>query len=70
VPRPPMPVGTAGRTDFLKVGPQRVRARVRVRDHDGVTRPVTALGPTKAATERRLKEALRDRWTRQRADHE
>jgi hypothetical protein len=59
--RPPMPVGTYGRIDFLKVGPKRVRARARVRDYDGVTRPVTRYGPTRAAAERRLKEALRDR---------
>ncbi len=59
--RPPMPVGTAGKIDFLRLGPKRVKARVRVRDFDGVTRPVSRFGPTKAAAERRLKEALRDR---------
>lgn len=59
--RPPMPVGTAGKIDFLTIGPKHVRARVRVRDYDGVTRPVTRFGATKAAAERRLKEALRDR---------
>jgi hypothetical protein len=61
VPRPPMPVGTAGKIDFLTMGPKRVRARARIRDYDGATRPVTRYGPTRAAAERRLKEALRDR---------
>jgi integrase len=61
MPRPPMPVGTAGKTDFLTVTPKHVRARARVRDYDGVTRTVTRYGPTQAAAERRLKEALRDR---------
>jgi integrase len=59
--RPPMPVGTAGRIGFLTVGPKRVRAQVRVRDYDGIPRNVTRYGPTRAAAERRLKEALRDR---------
>lgn len=59
--RPPMPVGTAGKIGFLTMGPKRVRAQVRVRDYDGVPRNVTRYGPTRAAAERRLKEALRDR---------
>lgn len=59
--RPPMPVGTAGKIDYLTVRKGHVRARTRVRDYDGVTRPVTRYGATQAAAERRLKEALRDR---------
>lgn len=59
--RPPLPVGTAGKIGFLKISKNRVRARVQVRDYDGITRPVTRYGPSRAAAERRLKEALRDR---------
>jgi hypothetical protein len=61
VVRPPMPVGTAGKISFLRFGPTRVRALARVRDYDGVTREISRYGPTRAAAERRLKEALRDR---------
>lgn len=39
----------------------RVRARANFRDLDGVRRQVTKWGPTKAAAERALKTALRDR---------
>lgn len=56
-----MPVGTAGAVDFTTIGPKKIRARVRVRDYDGHVRPLTRFGPTRAAAERRLKEALRDR---------
>lgn len=59
--RPPLPVGTAGKVRFQKLGPRRVRARVNVRDADGEVREVARFGPTQAAAERRLKEALRDR---------
>src|SRR4051794_19794766 len=59
--RPPLPVGTAGKIRFQKLGKRRIRARVNVRDYDGETREVTRFGPTQAAAERRLKEALRDR---------
>ncbi|WP_329251834.1 hypothetical protein OG417_07850 [Actinoallomurus sp. NBC_01490] len=45
----------------MTLGKHRVRARVNVRDYDGETREVTRFGPTQAAAERRLKEALRDR---------
>jgi integrase len=59
--RPPLPVGTAGKIRFQKLANRRVRARVNVRDFDGETREVSRFGPTQAAAERRLKEALRDR---------
>lgn len=59
--RPPLPVGTAGKIRFLKLGKRRVRARCNFRDYDGQTREVERYGPTQAAAERRLKEALRDR---------
>lgn len=61
VGRPPLPVGTAGKISFLKIAKNRVRARTQFRDYDGVTRPVTRYGPSRAVAERRLKEALRDR---------
>ncbi|GLZ10269.1 putative phage integrase [Actinomadura sp. NBRC 104425] len=59
--RPPLPVGTAGKIRFQKLGPRRIRARVNYRDHDGEVREITRYGPTRAAAERRLKEAIRDR---------
>ncbi|HET7386157.1 MAG TPA: tyrosine-type recombinase/integrase [Nocardioidaceae bacterium] len=63
--RPPLPVGTHGKIGFsVEPGPpQRVRARVHFRDLDGVVRQVTKFGPSKAAAERALKIALRDRIT-------
>lgn len=59
--RPPLPVGTFGKIAFLKVDGGKVRARARFRDYDGRVRPVSRYGPTKAAAERTLREALRDR---------
>ncbi|SDC92295.1 Site-specific recombinase XerD [Geodermatophilus telluris] len=59
--RPPLPVGTFGKIDFLVVGKGRVRARASVRDFDGRRRFVTRYGSTRAHAERRLREALRDR---------
>lgn len=59
--RPPMPVGTFGRIAYLPVGSGQVRARARFRDYDGRVRPVSRYGPTNAAAERALREALRDR---------
>ncbi|GAA1549788.1 site-specific integrase [Kribbella hippodromi] len=59
--RPALPVGTFGQVDFTAMGPKKVRARARFRDFDGRTRPVTRYGASRAAAERRLKEALRDR---------
>ncbi|RKS76473.1 site-specific recombinase XerD [Actinomadura pelletieri DSM 43383] len=59
--RPPLPVGTAGKIRFQKLGPRRIRARVNVRDYDGETREVTRFGHSQPAAERALKEALRDR---------
>lgn len=61
MPRPPLPVGTFGRIGFLTLPGGRVRARAQFRDYDGVTRPVTRYGASRAAAERRLREALRDR---------
>ena len=61
--RPPLPLGTHGKIGFtVDPGPpQRVRARTYVRDFDGAVRQVTKFGRSKAAAERALKLALRDR---------
>jgi integrase len=63
--RPSLEVGTFGKIDFqCMTGPgaaNRVRARANFRDLDGVRRQVTKWAPTKAAAERALKTALRDR---------
>lgn len=58
--RPPHPIGTAGRTRTYQT-PTGWRARTTFRDHDGVTREVQRAGKTKAAAERALQAALRDR---------
>ena len=59
--RPPLPVGTFGKIDFLRIKPGHVRARARYRDYDGVVRSVTRYGPSRPRAEAALKEALRDR---------
>jgi integrase len=59
--RPPLPVGTYGKVDFLTLDNGQIRARARYRDHDGTTRPVTRFASTKAGAERALKLAIRDR---------
>lgn len=58
--RPPLPLGTAGKTRFISSGPRWI-ARCGFRDYDGVTRLVERSGPSKAAAERALKQAIRDR---------
>ncbi len=58
--RPPLPLGTAGTIRFSGAG-KSFRARCKFRDYDGITRDVERSGTTKAAAERALKAALRDR---------
>jgi integrase len=58
--RPPLALGTAGAIRCYK-SDTGYRARVLIRDHDGVVRAVERRGPTKASAERALKSALRDR---------
>jgi integrase len=58
--RPPLPLGTGGKIRFIAVGQNWV-ARCGFRDCDGVTRAVERTGWSKAAAERALKVALRDR---------
>jgi integrase len=70
VGRPPLPVGTHGKIGFTTDAgpPRRVRARTYFRDVDGLVRQVTRFGPSRAAAERRLVLALRDRMTPGRSD--
>jgi hypothetical protein len=58
--RQPLPIGTWGRihtrvekTDE-KDKPVSIRAQAKYRDHEGVTRPVSAFGKTKTAAENNL----------------
>lgn len=51
--RPPLPVGTFGKIDFLVLGKDRVRARASFRDYDGHRRLVTRYGSSRAHAERR-----------------
>jgi integrase len=58
--RPPNPIGTTGRIRAWQT-PAGWAARTTVRDPDGRTREVQRTGRTRAAAERALKEAVRDR---------
>ena len=58
--RPHLPLGTAGSVRVYAV-PTGYRARTKVRDMDGVTRELERTARTRAAAERALKEAVRDR---------
>lgn len=62
--RPPLPVGTWGKVRLYKLGADTWRAVANYKDHDGVTRPVERVGPTKSSASNRLLEALRDRARR------
>ena len=59
--RPPLPLGTWGTITTEKIRDGSYRALTRFRDHDGNTRRVTATGPSKAAAERALRDALATR---------
>lgn len=61
--RPRTPIGTFGDIDFTTLGPERVRARTRVRDFDGQVRRVEATAPSRKLAEHRLKEKLAQRAT-------
>lgn len=61
MPRPPLPLGTAGTITTGEAAPGRWVARCRFRDWDGVTRQVKASGATRTKAENALKVALRDR---------
>jgi integrase len=65
--RAPLPIGTWGRIHARaekrddKGEPVSYRAQAKFRDHDGVTRPVSAFGKTKTAAERAVLKKLQDR---------
>ena len=61
--RPRTPIGTFGDIDFTTLGPERVRARTRIRDFDGQVRRVEATAPSRKLAEHRLKEKLAQRAT-------
>lgn len=60
--RPTLPVGSYGEISTQRFG-EGYRARCRFRDVDGVTRRVSATGPTRSAAERNLRIALTSRAT-------
>lgn len=57
--RPPLPIGTHGRIDFHHAASGRIRARARIRNIDGVLRPVTRWGTTEDEAAALLQGALR-----------
>jgi len=58
--RAPLPIGTSGQVSYS--GPKgTITALTRFRDFDGVTRRVSAQGPSKAAADAALKEKLKAR---------
>jgi integrase len=59
--RPRLPIGTHGRIDFHHATSGRIRARARIRDIDGVLRPVTRWGSTENEAEAHLSAALQRR---------
>jgi integrase len=66
VGRPPLPIGTHGEMTVSAAPGRRARfrARVRVRDVDGITRQVERVGTSRAAALNNLRTALRDRqWS-------
>ncbi|MBG0564886.1 tyrosine-type recombinase/integrase [Actinoplanes aureus] len=63
--RPPLPLGTAGKFRFYGSGEKWI-ARCGFRDYDGVTRTMERSGPSRAAAERALKTAIRNRAYRNR----
>lgn len=61
--RPPLPLGTAGKTLFVTMPNGRIEARAKFRDFDGRIRLVSKRGTSRAAAERALKIELADRRT-------
>ena len=59
--RPPLPVGTFGKVTFVAQASGAVQARVRFRDYDGRARLASKTARTKAAAERALRDAVRER---------
>lgn len=61
--RPPLPLGTWGAITTERMTSGSYRALTRFRDHDGITRRVTATGPSKSAAQRALRDVLAERTT-------
>lgn len=61
--RPTLPLGAHGSITVTEMGPRRFRARARVRDLDGRTRPVERWGASRAAAKRALQLAIVERVT-------
>lgn len=61
--RPVLPIGEHGEITVHEHRPGSFQALARFRDHDGVTRRVTALGPNKKKAQKALEEKLRSRAT-------
>lgn len=61
--RPSLPLGCAGKVRTWREANGQYTARCLFRDYDGVSRPIDRTRETKAAAERALKEAVRDRST-------
>ena len=55
VGRPPLPLGTHGKVLLIAQPSGQVKARARFRDFDGRVRPVSEVGPSRAAAERALR---------------
>ena len=61
--RPPLPLGTAGKTLFVSLPNGRIQARAKFRDFDGRIRLVSKAGTSRASAERALKVELAERRT-------
>ncbi len=59
--RPPLPLGTHGHIATREVRPRVWEARCRVRDADGITRPVKRTGRSRSAAANALRAALTER---------
>ncbi|MGH3876049.1 MAG: site-specific integrase [Actinophytocola sp.] len=61
MPRPPLPIGTWGKINTYRIGPNTCKAEAKYRDFDGVTRRVGRVGATANKAADNLRAALRDR---------
>ncbi|MGH8862183.1 MAG: hypothetical protein ACRDVG_13295, partial [Jatrophihabitantaceae bacterium] len=59
--RPPLPIGTVGKTMFVSMPNGQIQARAKFRDFDGRARLVAKHGRSRAAAERALKLELTNR---------
>lgn len=59
--RPPLPIGAHGNIKTKEIRPRVWQARCRVRDADGVTRPVKRVGRSSSAAANALRAALTER---------